>query len=254
MAWSVDLGNLETNFSTLEIGKREREEQLMEENTSWLKKRAKLYIDLTNSCNLACPFCCANSLPSNTRFMSSSLFRSIIEKDGHEAVEVQLEGGEPTINGDLWEILDYCDANPKVKKIVLLHNCTKIDECVDFFKSKPFHKPVELKLSLNYYLLSLFPDLVERIEAAHLSLEDTPFVKVYVNARYREDCSFDDEMIRAMFLTRVPASRISVYAFCSFGRGASFEEPCSEWLGYASDGKFFGADTNGRFEYEGSLE
>lgn len=225
-----------------------------EKKFPWLKKRAKLYIDLTNSCNLACPFCCANSLPTNTKFMSLDLFKSIIEKDEHESVEIQLEGGEPTINKDLWKILEHCDANPKVKKITLLHNCTKIQECVDFFKSKSFHKPVELKLSLNFYLVDLFPDLVEKIEAAHVSLKDTPFIKVYVNARYREDCDADDKMIRMMFLTSVPASRISVYAFCNFGRGSSFEEPCSEWLGYASDGKFFGADTNGRFEYEGSLK
>lgn len=205
---------------------------MMEKINSRFGKRAKLYIDITNACNLACPFCCANSLPTNTKFMSLDLFKDIIKNDQHEEVEVQIEGGEPAINPELWEILNYCNSTSKIKKITLLHNCTKIDECIEYFKKTSFCKNVEFKLSLNFYLLSIIPGLITKIEDAYNKLKDiNSFVKVYVNARYREDNTDDDDMIKAIFLSSIPASRIVVYEFCNYGRGKTFEEPCTEWQG-----------------------
>lgn len=215
--------------------------------------RARLYIDITNSCNLKCPFCCANSSPTNTRFMSIDLFKSIINNDEHSELEIQIEGGEPSINKDLWNMIKFCDSNERIKKVTILHNCTKINDFITFFKNETFTKVIELKLSLNFHLLKLFPDLVSRIENAHIQLKDTKFVRVHVNARYREDNTEDDEMIKAMYMTSVPTSRIFVCDFCNYGRATEFEKPCSEWLGYASDGKFFGSDTDGRFKYEKTL-
>ena len=216
-------------------------------------KRGRLYIDITNSCNLSCPLCCGNSSSMNTKFMSLELFKTIIENDLHEEVEVQIEGGEPTINPELWKILSYCNNASKVKKITLLHNCTKIDECIEYFNKTEFCKIVEFKLSLNFYLLSIMPDLIARIENAHNKLKNNLFVKVHVNARYREDNNDDNNMIKSIFLSSIPASRIFVCDFCNYGRAKTFEEPCSEWLGYASDGTFFGADTDARFKYEKEL-
>ena len=68
-----------------------------------------MLIEITQSCNLTCPTCYANSSPHNKRFMSvlefSDLLDGLLEKGKGGADLMQLSGGEPTIHPQFFEIL-----------------------------------------------------------------------------------------------------------------------------------------------------
>ena len=86
-----------------------------------MKEGTRLYINLTNKCNTACPFCCMYSDPSKNTFMTFDIFRSIID-DCKTDFELQLEGGEPLLHKDINEFIDiaskdfYINMNADLKK------------------------------------------------------------------------------------------------------------------------------------------
>ena len=72
-----------------------------------MKKGKRLYINITNKCNVECPFCCMYSNPSNNRFMSFDTFKRIVD----ETENYISFRGYPTIAKSLfgWELIDMSD-------------------------------------------------------------------------------------------------------------------------------------------------
>ena len=57
-----------------------------------IKDGTRLYVNITNACDVTCPFCCMYSGNKNDSFMDFDTFKSIV--DGCEGdIELQLEGG-----------------------------------------------------------------------------------------------------------------------------------------------------------------
>lgn len=75
-----------------------------------MKKFKKIYIEITNACNLDCSFCHNNK--REKRFMSVSDFSHIIDeiKDYTDYVYLHVKG-EPLLNPNLDIFLDICDKN-----------------------------------------------------------------------------------------------------------------------------------------------
>ena len=70
----------------------------------------KVYIEITNNCNLNCSFCKNNS--REKLFMSSGDFETIIKKIKPYTKYVYLHvKGEPLLHPELEEILKICETN-----------------------------------------------------------------------------------------------------------------------------------------------
>lgn len=75
-----------------------------------LKKFKKIYIEITNVCNLSCDFC--PKTERNQKFMKLEEFEQIIEKLKNRTEQVYLHVlGEPLLHPYLREILDVCEKN-----------------------------------------------------------------------------------------------------------------------------------------------
>ena len=78
-----------------------------------MKKFKKIYIEITNVCNLNCSFCLNNK--REKKFMSVSDFSHIIKEIKPYTDYVYLHvKGEPLLNPNLDLFLDICDSN-KIK-------------------------------------------------------------------------------------------------------------------------------------------
>ena len=93
-----------------------------------MKKFRRVYVEITNSCNLNCPFCAPQS--RGAHFMSEQLFRQIIPQLSAFTNEITFHVlGEPTIHPKINRFLEICGEN-KIK-VCLTTNGTLIDT-VDF--------------------------------------------------------------------------------------------------------------------------
>lgn len=103
------------------------------------KRFSKIYVEITNMCNLNCSFCSKDNLPK--REMTPNEFRIVIDKIKNYTDSIYLHvKGEPLLHSKLDEILDICDENsinvrittngvllPKKKDILLKHNIKQIN-------------------------------------------------------------------------------------------------------------------------------
>lgn len=125
----------------------------------------RYYFALTNLCNRACELCSCHSDPSRGTHLSFDKFKEILAGD-HD-YEAQLEGGEPTIHPEFWNMVSYVANDPRCKKIILCINAVKIPISklvrTDYAKSEelvkkwfiPFQsKPFVLKPSVNSHLIN----------------------------------------------------------------------------------------------------
>lgn len=98
------------------------------------KRFSKIYIEITNVCNLKCSFC--SETKREKKFMNSEEFEKICRKINKYTNLITLHvKGEPLLNPNLEEILSICDKyNLKVN---ITTNATLIDKKLDIIsKSK----------------------------------------------------------------------------------------------------------------------
>lgn len=100
-------------------------------------KFKKVYIEITNNCNLSCSFCKNNK--REKKFMTKNQFNTIVEKIKPYTKYVYLHvKGEPLLHPDLDEILKICDTNDLLvnittngtllknkQKVLLQHKCIR---------------------------------------------------------------------------------------------------------------------------------
>lgn len=66
----------------------------------------KLYINITNHCDVCCPFCCMKSDSKKQSFMNFDTIHKIM-KDMDVPYIVQLEGGEPTTHPQFYLFMEF---------------------------------------------------------------------------------------------------------------------------------------------------
>lgn len=92
-------------------------------------------IEVTDSCNLNCPDCFANSSSKNKNFMKLEKFRELLEyykKCEGEPQVLQISGGEPTLHPDILKMIRL--AKGYVKHVILNTNGIKIANDENFTK------------------------------------------------------------------------------------------------------------------------
>jgi radical SAM protein with 4Fe4S-binding SPASM domain len=108
-----------------------------------LKRFKKIYIEITNVCNLRCSFCPeSNRLPG---FMPFELFTEIIKKiSGHTDYVYLHVKGEPLLHPQLSEILDLCFENKL--HVNLVTNGTLLADKGDLLLSEPAIRQINISL------------------------------------------------------------------------------------------------------------
>lgn len=223
-----------------------------------MKKGTRLYINITNHCNLNCPFCCMYSGTDKRTFMSFPVYRSIIDHT-EGLFELQLEGGEPLLHPKLFLFLEYAVATKHCMKIILLTNGMELESVYKCLMElhENYKIPILIKVSINYYILMQNPNHLKMLQDLYSGIKSIEGFELACNVRKRKD---SDDEIEAL-LERFGLADISnVYYLQAYGKltGSDYEQPVivqniENWKLYASDGTCFGTDLIGRSEHEREL-
>lgn len=112
-----------------------------------MKKRfKKIYIEITNKCNLDCSFCVRTK--KEKREMTLDEFERVISEVRKYTDYVYLHvQGEPLLHPNLKEILDVCEENKL--KVNITTNGTLLNNYVDIFKSSKSLRQINISLHSN---------------------------------------------------------------------------------------------------------
>ncbi|MDP2813123.1 MAG: radical SAM/SPASM domain-containing protein [Erysipelotrichaceae bacterium] len=106
-------------------------------------KYKRIYIEITNQCNLTCDFCAKSHRPK--RFMSVVEFKMICDQIRFFTDYIYLHvQGEPLLHPDLKEILEI--ANQNKLQVQLVTNGTMLHEKIDSLINSPAIRQVSISL------------------------------------------------------------------------------------------------------------
>ena len=158
-----------------------------------MKKRfKKIYIEITNACNLSCPFCIKNK--RNITYMTYENYKYIIDKIKNYTEEIYFHIlGEPLMHPDIINFIDYAN------KSNLLVNITTNGYLINNLKdTKDIHRlnisihsyNKVYKVGLNTYLDNIFNTIDKIKNNTFISLrlwtgnKNTNQILKYINNRY----------------------------------------------------------------------
>lgn len=226
----------------------------------------RTYINITNRCTYACPFCCMFSSPKNKTDMGLSTFYAILQdiqrkhtEDPAITFEVQIEGGEPLLHPDLYLFLEMLTSQmmkPIVDKIIIDTNGALLMDAIDKIVEIAERKQTDilLKASINGYILKKRPDAIEVYKNIDSSLEFVPHVDLRFNVRYYDDIE-RDVLIEKIGRLK---DKSSIFSFNAYGRlddhptlpKPIIKKETKDWWCYACDGRNFGEDLEARSKAE----
>lgn len=163
-----------------------------------MKKRfKKIYIEITNACNLNCAFCIKNK--RHVEYMSYDKFKDIINKIKGYTEEVYLHVlGEPLMHSDIIKFIDYANDNGiKVNITTNGYLINNLDNNSDVHRLNiSLHSFDEkYKVDIIKYLDNIF-DTIDKIkDKTFVSLrlwvgnKNTDVMLRYINDRYNTDIS-----------------------------------------------------------------
>lgn len=223
-----------------------------------MKQGTRLYINITNHCNTDCPFCCMYSGTNKNTYMDFDTYKGIIDSCQGD-FELQLEGGEPLTSHNIFLFMEYAASTGRCKKILILSNGILMKKylkrIVDFAVWNRLL--VELKLSINYWLIEKVPDFMETMNQIAFATEDIEYINVVFNVRKRKE---GDQMLESLIERYGLKDKSNIFFLQAYGRlkDSGYELPVivqniENWRIYSSDGKCFGTDLLARSEWEKSL-
>lgn len=119
-------------------------------------------IEITDSCNLRCPTCYADSGPERQEFRSlpeiERMLDAVVANEGEPDI-VQISGGEPTIHPDFFEVLDAARARP-IRHLMINTNGVRIANDPDFVARLATYMPgMEVYLQFDSLREDVLKDL-----------------------------------------------------------------------------------------------
>mgnify|MGYP001809998079 FL=1 len=133
----------------------------------------RIYIEITNVCNLNCPFCLATVRPA--RFMSASEFEHVLSEINDQSEHIYLHiKGEPTLHPQFNEIMDL--AYQYRKKVHLVTNGTRLNQ----LNFELIDHPALSSLSVSLHSIQTFSDeektiYLKMLENLIMRSENKPF-------------------------------------------------------------------------------
>ena len=217
----------------------------------------RLYINITNRCNTDCPFCCMYSATNKNKFMDFDTFKQTVDNHS-EDFELQLEGGEPLLHPLMFLFMWYAYSTGRCKKIIILTNgkllSDYLEEVITFMSRTEI--PIEIKMSLNYWLYKENPNIFKQARDLYLSTEFVDGISVVFNVRMRHG----DEWIIDLLKENKIYEQSNVFYLQSYGKmtGTEYAKPVivqnvEDWFIYSCDGKCFDKDLIARSEHEKGL-
>ena len=121
----------------------------------------KIYIEITNCCNLSCSFCSKTSKPKRT--MTIEEFKNIISKIKSYTDYIYLHvKGEPLLHKDLKEFLKIAEENDL--KVNLTTNGTLFSQRVDDLKNSKALKKVNFSLHSENNYPNYFENIFQSVD------------------------------------------------------------------------------------------
>lgn len=226
-----------------------------------MKATNRLYINITNKCNINCPFCCMNSGTNKNTFMNFNVFKSIIDSSNNDIIEVQIEGGEPLLHNNLYLFLEYLNSINRCVKITINTNgillLKHIERLIIFNKYSNLF--LTIKRSINYYLYEILGEsLFTECRDLYLSTEFIDKFKLIFNVRIKKEDSLILNKIKEYKLLD-QCNIFELQRYGKFKNEVEYNEPyinqnIDDWNIYSCDGKLFNKDLIGRSLYEGDLK
>lgn len=227
-----------------------------------MKKGTRLYINLTNKCNTACPFCCMYSGPEKNTFLKFERYKEIIDEHSNEdGFELQLEGGEPLLHKDLYLFMEYAISTGYCNKIIILTNGILLENHIKRIASIAnwYNIKIEFKVSINYWLLTQDRNILKKLNRLLFATEFIPNINIVFNVRKRKE---DDEnnWLEVLLKNNGLYEKSNIYYLQSYGKmtDSDYAKPVivqniDAWKLYASDGTCFEQNLIARSEYEKEL-
>jgi len=146
----------------------------------------RLYFSINNRCNVNCPFCAMYSGTNKNTFLLFNKYKEIIDSYDNN-FELQIEGGEPLLNNNLYLFLEYARSTKRCNKIIISTNgillknhLQRITDFISFSKIQ-----FEIKVSINYYLYEKDNNIFKRNRDLWLATEFIKMLKITFNVRLR---------------------------------------------------------------------
>lgn len=219
----------------------------------------RLYINITNSCNANCEFCCMWSSSSKHRFMSFNEFKKIIDSSDDD-FELQLEGGEPLMHKDMHLFMEYARSTGRCKKVIILTNGILLNDHLSRFVefNKHYNVPVLIKMSVNYWLYNMDKESIDKALDYYLATEFIDGVDIKLNVRLRHGDEWLENLIEEKKLTEIS----NIFYLQSYGKyenETEYDKPVivqniDDWFIYACNGKCFNKNLIARSNYEKELK
>lgn len=141
----------------------------------------RIYVEITNQCNLQCAFCIKNKRPKS--FMELSFFESILQQVKPITPFLYLHvQGEPLMHPQFDEILSLCDQNDL--HIQLVTNGSFITKDYPSLSHKSLRK---ISISLQSFDYQTIPNLLNRIEEIMYFVQKAAEQSIIVELRFWGD-------------------------------------------------------------------
>lgn len=152
----------------------------------------KIYLEITNACNLNCPFCIKNKRKIN--YITLENYKYIINKIKNYTEEIYLHIlGEPLLHNDIINFIEYANSQGLLVNITTngyLINNLKNNQNIHRLNISLHSYNSIYKLDLNTYLNNIFNTIDKIKNNTFISLrlwvgnENTTHILNYINKRY----------------------------------------------------------------------
>lgn len=220
----------------------------------------RVYVALTNHCNRACPWCSTYSSPAGDTWISWEQLAACLPATGK--FDVQLEGGEPTLHPQFWDLVTRLRAEPRCGNLILCTNGVVIPRSSDKLRAwlARLGAPLLIKLSINHYLLQHDDRLLALAADMHQALAALGGERTVVyNVRLRRGYDNDDVAVKVAVTEAGLQSRANIFYLQRYGLASSeqaWDEPFLAGENFRMvnpDGRAFGTDLKKRSECMGAL-
>ena len=156
----------------------------------------RVYVATTNHCNRSCPWCSTYSSPSGSTWIGLDAYLASFPSSG--PFEVQLEGGEPTLHPEFFELVRLARAAQRCTRLVIVTNGVVVPRARPQLRAwlLELGQPLTIKLSVNHHLLARDRELLALAADMRALFDELGGDRELVlNVRLRPDAPGSDEWV-----------------------------------------------------------